>query len=67
MGKWAALVSAAQSARFFISGRHSAIENGTEVSSEQPNLLNAEERNWVYEVRIKVHQGSAGTQCMEKM
>ena len=29
MGKWAALVSAAHSARFSISGRHSAIENGT--------------------------------------
>ena len=29
MGKWAALVSTAHSARFSISGRHSAIENGT--------------------------------------
>ena len=39
MGKWAALVNAAHSARFFISGRHSAIENGTDISKKSKDSL----------------------------
>ena len=35
LGKWAALVSAAYSARFSISRRYSAIENGTSTLSGQ--------------------------------
>ena len=42
MGKWAALVSVAHSARFSISGRHSAIENGRnagQLAAEQGHQM----------------------------